>query len=57
MGFYQSMYGVGVLAGPLVAGLVADGHGLDGVFYVSASLAGAVALLAVVTRMPETTAN
>ncbi|MCX8252107.1 MAG: MFS transporter [Dehalococcoidia bacterium] len=57
MGFYQSMYGVGVLAGPLVAGLVADGPGLDGVFYVSALVAGGAAVLAVVTRMPETTAN
>ncbi len=39
MGFYQSSYGVGVLAGPLVAGFVADGPGLNEVFIVTAAVA------------------
>jgi predicted MFS family arabinose efflux permease len=55
MGFYQSMYGVGVLAGPLISGLVADGPGLDSVFFVSAVVAAGAALLALATRMPSTT--
>jgi MFS family permease len=55
MGFYQSMYGVGVLAGPLISGLVADGPGLDSVFFVSAVVAAGTALLALATRMPSTT--
>ncbi|HJM54546.1 MAG TPA: MFS transporter [Dehalococcoidia bacterium] len=57
MGLYQSMYGVGVLAGPLVAGVVADGPGLDGVFLVTAIVAAGAAVMALVTRMPRTTGN
>jgi len=45
MGFYQSSYGVGVLAGPLVAGFVADGPGLNEVFIVTAAVALAGAVL------------
>ncbi|MBT4073691.1 MAG: MFS transporter [Chloroflexi bacterium] len=52
MGFYQSTYGVGVLAGPLVAGLVADGPGLEEVFLVTAGVAIVGAALALITRMP-----
>lgn len=53
MGFYQAVYGTGVLAGPLIAGFVADGPGLDGVFLISAGVAATAAALTLVTRMPE----
>ena len=55
MGLYQAVYGVGVLAGPLVAGFVADGPGLDAVFLVSGAVAAIAAALAIVTRMPSST--
>jgi MFS family permease len=55
MGLYQSSYGIGVLAGPLVAGVVADGPGLDGVFVVTAAVAAGAAILALFTRMPSAT--
>lgn len=55
MGLYQSSYGVGVLAGPLVAGFVADGSGLNEVFVVTAGVAVVGAGLASITRMPPDT--
>lgn len=55
MGLYQSSYGVGVLAGPLVAGFVADGSGLNEVFVVTAGVAVIGAGLASITRMPPDT--
>lgn len=54
MGFYQSSYGVGVLAGPLVAGLIADGPGLEEVFIVTAGVAVVGAVMASITRVPST---
>ena len=42
MGVYQALYSIGMLAGPLVGGVVADVSSLSSVFYMSA----AVALLA-----------
>ena len=53
MGLYQSAYGVGVLAGPLAAGMVADGSGLGSVFVVTAAVAAGAAVLALFTRMPS----
>lgn len=38
MGVFQSLYAIGMLVGPLVLGFLADGLGLDSVFYVSAAL-------------------
>ena len=57
MGFYQAVYGTGVLAGPLIAGFVADGPGLDGVFLISAGVAATAAALTLVTRMPSADGN
>ena len=47
MGAYQALYSIGMLTGPIVGGLVADGLGLGAVFYVSAAsvlVAGGLAL-------------
>jgi MFS family permease len=55
MGLYQSSYGVGVLAGPLAAGFVADRSGLNEVFVVTAGVAVVGAGLASITRMPPNT--
>ena len=38
MGVFQSLYAIGMLLGPLLLGFLADGLGLDSVFYVSAVL-------------------
>lgn len=38
MGVFQALYAVGMLLGPLLLGFLADGLGLDSVFYVSAAL-------------------
>lgn len=47
MGVYQALYSIGMLTGPVVGGLVADGLGLEAVFYMSAAsvlVAGGLAL-------------
>ena len=36
MGVYQALYSIGILAGPVVGGVVADVSGLSSVFYMSA---------------------
>jgi len=46
MGVYQAVYAIGMLAGPLVSGVVADALDLDAVFRLSAVLAAAIALVA-----------
>ncbi len=38
MGFYQAVYAVGMISGPMVSGVLADNMGLSAVFYLSASL-------------------
>ena len=38
MGFYQAMYAIGMLSGPLVSGFIADSWGLAVVFYLCAVL-------------------
>ena len=38
MGFYHADYAVGMIAGPMVSGVLADNMGLSSVFYLSASL-------------------
>jgi MFS family permease len=38
MGVFQSLYAIGMLVGPLALGFLADGMGLDSVFYLSVVL-------------------
>lgn len=38
MGFFQSIYAVGMFAGPAVAGVMADSFGLQGAFYTAAAV-------------------
>lgn len=44
MGVFQALYAVGMLLGPLLLGFLADGLGLNSVFYVSAVLAAICAV-------------
>ena len=46
MGIYQATYAIGMLAGPLVSGLLAEGLGLAAVFYLSAFLSLVIAGIA-----------
>ena len=46
MGVYQAVYAIGMLAGPLVSGAVADAFSLETVFRLSALLTLAIAVLA-----------
>jgi len=46
MGVYQAVYAIGMLAGPLVSGAVADTLDLNAVFRLSAVIALSIALLA-----------
>lgn len=52
MGVYQAIYAVGMLTGPVVAGAIADGISVEMVFYVSAIVSLAGAVLTYVTRLP-----
>ena len=49
MGVYQALYSVGMLAGPLASGVLAERLGLASVFYISAALC---LVLVVVARAP-----
>ena len=40
MGVFQAIFATGMLAGPLVSGVLADSLSLASVFYVSAALSG-----------------
>ncbi|MCK9357155.1 MAG: MFS transporter [Dehalococcoidia bacterium] len=46
MGVYQAVYAIGMLAGPLVSGMVADSLDFDAVFRLSAVLALAIVVVA-----------
>ena len=46
MGVYQAAYSIGMLAGPLVSGVVADSLDMDTVFRLSAVLALSIAVVA-----------
>ena len=37
MGIYQALYSIGMLAGPLLSGFIADSYGLSAVFFLSSS--------------------
>jgi predicted MFS family arabinose efflux permease len=53
MGFYQAMYSIGMLTGPLFSGIIADHYGLEVVFYLCAGLCLAIAGLAWVPILPK----
>ena len=53
MGVYQAIYAVGMMTGPLVSGSLADNMGLGSVFYLSASLCLAIAVVAFLPFMPR----
>ena len=53
MGTYQALYAIGMLTGPAVSGAVADGLGINWVFWVSATVAAAGAGLVFVRRLPQ----
>jgi MFS family permease len=55
MGVYQAIYAIGMLAGPLVAGVVADVISIDAVFYLSTLVAIAGGALVFVHRLPRDT--
>lgn len=51
MGFYQALYSIGMLTGPLISGVLADSWGIGSVFYLSAAvsfLAGGLAYVRVI---------
>lgn len=55
MGMFQAVYAIGMITGPVVAGLVADGINVNAVFYLSTAVAIAGGLLVVMGRIPKTT--
>ncbi len=46
MGFFQSLYAIGMFAGPAVAGVTADAYGLNGAFYTAAAVMAVATLVA-----------
>ena len=53
MGFFQAMYAVGMLLGPLVSGLLADSFGLAAIFYLSAAVCLVVIGMAFLPVLPR----
>lgn len=45
MGFFQSIYALGMFGGPAISGLVAQGYGLGGAFYCAAVVTGIGAVI------------
>jgi len=57
MGTYQALYSIGMLAGPLTSGFLADSYGLNSVFYLSTFCCvatAAVAFLPAIRRLGNT---
>jgi predicted MFS family arabinose efflux permease len=52
LSFYQAIYAIGMLSGPLVSGFLADGYGLPMAFFVSTGISLAVACLAFLPVLP-----
>ncbi len=52
MGIYQALYSVGMLAGPILGGVAADGLGLPSVFYISGTCALLAGALVFVRKLP-----
>lgn len=55
MGFYQSIYALGMFVGPVLSGVVSERLGIDGSFFLLGSLAGIMALLAAILLKQKTT--
>ncbi|MCH7642311.1 MAG: MFS transporter [Chloroflexi bacterium] len=55
MGMYQAVYAIGMITGPVVAGVVADSVSINAVFYVSTAVALAGGALVLTGRFPKTT--
>jgi len=53
MGFFQAMYAIGMLMGPLVSGLLADNFGLAVIFYFSSAVCLAVIGMAYLPVLPK----
>lgn len=51
MGFYQAVYAIGMLLGPLVSGYLANGLGISSVFFVSAGVCVVLTGMASVTAL------
>jgi predicted MFS family arabinose efflux permease len=51
MGFYQAVYALGMLSGPLLSGYLADSRGLAAVFYLSAALCLVIAVMALLPAL------
>ena len=55
MGMYQAVYAIGMITGPVVAGLVADSVSINAVFYLSTAVAVAGGVLVFLGRIPRKT--
>ncbi|MBT3943434.1 MAG: MFS transporter [Chloroflexi bacterium] len=55
MGIHQAVYAIGMISGPVVAGIVADDISIDAVFYMSAVVAVIGGGLVLIGRLPKTT--
>lgn len=53
MGIYQAIYAIGMMSGPLVAGIVADASGLNTVFYMVAIVSIAAGLMGFAGPVPR----
>ena len=53
MGFFQAMYAIGMLPGPLVSGFLADNFGLSVIFYFSAAICLLVIGMAYLPILPR----
>jgi len=53
MGFFQAMYAIGMLLGPLVSGFLADNFGLAVIFYVSSAVCFTVIGLVYLPILPR----
>ncbi|MEE8362494.1 MAG: MFS transporter [Dehalococcoidia bacterium] len=53
MGLFQAIYAIGMLIGPVASGAIADGAGIDTVFYVAAAVSVGGSALVVFLRVPD----
>ena len=53
MGIYQALYAIGMLSGPIIAGLVADWSGINTVFFLCTFISLAGIAFTHLTKMPK----